>query len=737
VLSDSDIPTKRREADGERIGKFVRSAKLGSGGMGDVWKAWDTQLDRWVALKFLRGGDAEEVARFRREAQLAAKLSHPNVAAVYEIGEVESRPFIAMEYVDGRTLKSLGRGDRRRVVEIVRDAARGVAYAHAHGVVHHDVKPENVMVTTSGRVFVMDFGLARSVSADRSTTGAIIGTPSYMSPEQARGERTDARSDVYSLGATLFTMLTGRPPHEDTNVIALLRKVGEGEAPSPRSIDETIPRDLEAIALKALEGRVEARYADAGAVADDLDRWLRGDPVIARPPAAVSKVGRALRKRWPALGAAIALVAAGVIAAALWHRANEARKAQQAQEERVRLEREAADRARNRVNAGTYLLEQAKLARRESGYDVKVVRRLADRAEGEFTAALEAKPEDPEALLGLARVECLRQAAWKALPLLDRAVASAPTFVGARVLRLELRLGTYEGMRHETGGRTRLETPEATRLRGLIDADLKELARQPGESAIAEFAAGSLAFADGDYATAESRFARYLAAVPSEANARFWRGHALMHLKRHREGEEELTRALQSDTRWAEAYFNRAGLRQSMDPQAALADLDACIALGLTSTEVYAMRGGVLLAMGRAQEAHHDLSHALKLSPDSVPLLVRRAWCLLLLNEVGGAELDLDAALKLDSANADGHMYLGIVREHQGRRPEALECYTRAITLRPSLNCYANRGLARRAAGDLAGAVEDFESALRAEPGHADRAKVEAQLAETRAMIKK
>ncbi len=366
-----------------------------------------------------------------------------------------------------------------------------------------------------------------------------------------------------------------------------------------------------------------------------------------------------------------------------------------------------------------------------------VIRQLADRAEGEFTAALEATPEDPEALLGLARVECLRQAAWKALPLLDRAVASSPTFVPARVLRVELRLGTYEGMRHQTGGRTRLETPEAVRLRELIYGDLKELATQPGESAIGELAAAALAFADGDYATAESRFARYLAAVPSEADARFWRGHALMHLNRHREADEELTRALQADTRWAEAYLNRAGVRQNVDLNAALADVETCIALGLNKMEVYAVRAGILLTMGRAQEAHRDFTHVLKLSPNDVSCLTRRGWCLILLKEIGGAEMDLEAALKLDPAMGDAHMYLGVVREHQGRLREALECYTRAVELRPMLSTYANRGLARRAAGDLAGAVADLEAAIKLEPDSPDRTKVEAELAATRAMMRK
>jgi serine/threonine-protein kinase len=175
------------------FGKHLRTTKLGSGGGGEVWRAYDTVLGRWVALKLLKGTDEEEVVRFHREAQLAGRLSHPNIAAIYEVGSAGGRFYIAMQLVDGRTLRALG-ADARRAATLLRDAARAVAYAHEEGVIHRDLKPDNLMVAGGSHVYVMDFGLARAVSASAGSGGAggaptlsgvAVGTPSYMAPEQA------------------------------------------------------------------------------------------------------------------------------------------------------------------------------------------------------------------------------------------------------------------------------------------------------------------------------------------------------------------------------------------------------------------------------------------------------------------------------------------------------------------------------------------------------------------------
>jgi tetratricopeptide (TPR) repeat protein/predicted Ser/Thr protein kinase len=253
--------------------------RLGAGGGGEVFRAVDTRLNRPVAIKFLKGGDEREVARFRREAQLAGRLSNPNIAAIYEVGDLDGRPFIAMQLVEGRTLHGW-QGTARDAVAMITVAARAVAFAHEQGIIHRDVKPDNLMVDGAGRIYVMDFGLARVAegASSLSATGGIVGTPSYMSPEQARGERVDARADVWSLGATLYELLSGVPPFQAPNLMQLLARLQEAEPPPLRAVDAA----LAAIVRRCLEKEPSHRYATAAALADDLDRWARGEPIQAR-----------------------------------------------------------------------------------------------------------------------------------------------------------------------------------------------------------------------------------------------------------------------------------------------------------------------------------------------------------------------------------------------------------------------------------------------------------------------
>ncbi len=192
---ETDLPPEVRTALAEPrniIGKYIRLKMLGAGGMGEVWKAWDRELRRWVALKFLQHENPQEMARFRLEAQAAAGLNHPGICSVYEVGKHEGRPFIAMQYLEGQTLLTFPRGDRRELIRIVRTVALAVQCAHEAGVIHRDLKPANIMVGPRGDVFVMDFGLAKSTSVDSSVSvsGSVVGTPAYMSPEQASPRRS-------------------------------------------------------------------------------------------------------------------------------------------------------------------------------------------------------------------------------------------------------------------------------------------------------------------------------------------------------------------------------------------------------------------------------------------------------------------------------------------------------------------------------------------------------------------
>lgn len=275
------------------VGDHELLEELGRGGMGVVYKARHTGLGRVVALKMLLRGAAAspaDLARFRGEAEAVARLDHPNIAPVYEVGMVGDEPYFTMRYVEGTTLaRRLAEGPipSREAAAILYRVAQAVHSAHERGVLHRDLKPQNILLDAKGTPFVTDFGLAKRVEGGDSLTqtGAILGTPSYMPPEQAGGERRGtlaATSDVYSLGAILYHAVTGRPPHQAATPVETVLSVLEEDPVPPRLLNPRVDRDLEMIVLKCLQKPQDLRYQNASDLASDLDAYLRGEPVSAR-----------------------------------------------------------------------------------------------------------------------------------------------------------------------------------------------------------------------------------------------------------------------------------------------------------------------------------------------------------------------------------------------------------------------------------------------------------------------
>jgi tRNA A-37 threonylcarbamoyl transferase component Bud32 len=303
---------------GKRVGDYELLDELARGGMGVVYKARHEKLGRSVALKMIKAGELasrSEVVRFQAEAEAAARLEHPNIVPIYDVGEYTGQPFYSMRFYDGGNLASALpalRKNPQAAARLLATVARAVHHAHQHGILHRDIKPANILLDAEGQPHVTDFGLAKRFEGDSRLTqsGAVMGTPSYIPPEQASGKRgqVSTASDVYSLGAILYEALTGRPPFQAETVAETLVQVLEHEADRPTAIDPRIDRDLETICLKCLQKEPGERYHSAAALADDVDRWLRGDPIEARPATPLERMRKWARRR-PAIVALLGLVA--------------------------------------------------------------------------------------------------------------------------------------------------------------------------------------------------------------------------------------------------------------------------------------------------------------------------------------------------------------------------------------------------------------------------------------------
>ncbi|MGE0709891.1 MAG: protein kinase [Planctomycetota bacterium] len=473
---------------GETLGPYRLVRELARGGMGVVYEAERAGLDRRVALKQLLGaGEPAEIERFLVEARIAARLRHPNIVGIHDVGEAAGQPYFAMDFLEGEDLAArLKRGPLppREAAELVRKLADALAYAHGRAVLHRDIKPANVIVTTEGEPVLTDFGLAKDVEgADESgltQAGAIMGTPSYMPPEQAEGasDLIDRRADIYSLGATLYALLTGQPPFSGNSVLNTITKVLKDDPVPPRKLRPELERDLEVICLTCLEKAPEARYQTAKALGEDLRRYLGNEPILARPPSLPERLGKWVRRN-RALSAVVAasalLLLGGAGAAFAWQR--QAAAAVRAEE--LSQLRDQAMRALERVEA--------------EGQSYAVAFPLALDALQETGQWSSRQPEDPEAreaylraVLLLGRL-ALEERQWTVA---EHAFARAATILPdrAEVAAAQARLGdarTAEQRRRAQVTQQVLATVRAGCTRGEVQEGFLTLVRLGGEDTAA------------------------------------------------------------------------------------------------------------------------------------------------------------------------------------------------------------------------------------------------------------
>jgi tetratricopeptide (TPR) repeat protein/tRNA A-37 threonylcarbamoyl transferase component Bud32 len=437
-------PVLDQGAELPRIPGYAVEALLGRGGMGVVYKARHLRLNRFVALKMLITGayaGPHERARFQREAEAVASLHHSNIVQVYDVGDHQGWPFFTMEYIDGGSLAQALAGTPQPALQaalLLATLAEAMQVAHRGGIVHRDLKPANILLTAVGTPKVADFGLARHFDGQSALTlsGARMGTPSYMAPEQVIGkERTiGPAADIYALGALLYEMLTGRPPFRGETASETERQVIADEPVPPARLNPKVPRDLETICLKCLEKDPKRRYADAGALAEDMRRYLEGRPIQARRISLLEHAWRWCRRNPAGAGLAVTLlVLVGLsVGGALWVQRQhlERRIEAEVRRGRSRLAIEGAlGRQEDLRRRGLWEDAKVELARAETHlFDAgsgELQRRLA-RAQAELDRAIRAEAEDPGLVLRMAKAAAELGRVGEVEALLERATARQP-----------------------------------------------------------------------------------------------------------------------------------------------------------------------------------------------------------------------------------------------------------------------------------------------------------------------
>jgi tetratricopeptide (TPR) repeat protein/predicted Ser/Thr protein kinase len=761
-------PAPPAEVEGAtRFGDYALLAEVGRGGAGTVHRAWDLENGRLVALKVLRDDSPGVAARFQREVQSATRLSHPGIVKVFRAGKAEGRPYIAMEFVGGRSfaerLDSASRPALRECVRILADICSALRHAHARGVVHRDLKPQNVLVDAEGRAIVVDFGLARptepgwTVTMQRETAG----TPGYMSPESVRGGAAalDPAVDVYSLGAVLYHVLAGRPPFTGASPYEVMERVSRELPAAPPG-----PADLAAVAMKCLEKAPGRRYATVAELEEELRAWLDGRGVSATA-GSIAGAARRLAWRWRAAAVPLGIVAAGLVAFATWRAVATARDRSESRRilaEASRCEatgqlEESLDRFRRALDLDAGLAEAAagrdrvaaRLRDRSAALEAasraaestrralailedarpavaRAVRRLregqvateeVERAQAAIGRAMELAPDLAPAHDQLGRLHELlgrddrAEACWRAAVSKDAAYAPARLHLG----RLLVRKGFVASLsfdrssrdaRMATAGEIAREACEVLRGALLQSSSLET-------PAAADLAAAFLAYTTGDVAEVRRLAQPHL--EREEAEEYHW---LLGIAAEPGEREGHFTRALGVHANHVPSLHARGQVRRGQGRlREALADFDRAAAVAPELVALGEDRAVLLLMMGRPAEAVAAFDRVLAADPSRATAHLNRGNARLELDDRRGARADYDEAIRLDERFGQAWSNRAILRLTEGDAPGALPDAQRAVEVAPDLaGAFVARGRVYAALDETERAISDFSTAIRLAP---------------------
>ena len=672
----------------QRIGPYVVLSELGRGGMGVVHRCHDTRLHRDVAVKIVRnlGADSEvQLARFKQEARAAAKIRHPGIVAIHEVGEDQGQPYLVMDYVEGQTLEELLESEQltpHRIAELIREIALTLDHAHSAGITHRDVKPQNIMLDSGGHTLLMDFGLARDSSAQLhlTKTGQVLGTPMYMAPEQIGGSDIGPWTDVYALGAMLYRSLVDQPPFQAAEPASLFKQILMDEPQPLQRIDPTINRDLETITLRCLEKRPDRRYPSAAAVADELKRFLDGQAILARPIGRGEKAVRWVLKN-RALAAAMAMSALVVTGAAgvVIHQASEADKAA----------KEGAIRAVDEANKERQAIAMAKLRT-----DISAV--LDEVRSGDLLKEPNESRQRRAEILSFRNPEAVRLLTSE-LDEVSRQLGDTKGLTQGQELYLRFLCETLA----ELG----IPDDAVTSLGRYLETEIS-LPRSKRDQLRAVPAGKALCLLGGEEAE------RLLSDARERLGDKgpFWRQ---VQPTYSLTGVDPGIRAMTPD-----GFLGRGVLLlEKGDIAGAIADYDRAIALNPNFVRAWCARAHARKLNDDLDGAILDLNRAIEIDPNDKNTFYRRGHARKDVGDLHGAVTDFSRAIEIDPNYGMAWNSRGVRRTKLREFDSAIGDFNRALEIKPDWAIVLNnRGNAKNKKGDIAGAIADYSRSIEVKP---------------------